>query len=61
MAVDAVNDAEAEFAGMVKVPGTVNKDGTLLEREMVTGDWATFESVTVHVVMALEARLDAPH
>lgn len=59
--MDAVNDAEAEFAGMVKAPGTVNKDGTLLEREMVTGDWLTLESVTVHVVMALEARLDAAH
>jgi hypothetical protein len=61
VALDAVNDAEPVLAGMVIVPGTVSKDGRLLKREMVTGDGTTFESVIVHVVLALEARLDAAH
>ena len=61
VAADTVNDAEAEFAGMVSVPGTGNKDGRLLVRDTVTGDGSVFERVTVQVVLALEARLDAAH
>jgi hypothetical protein len=59
--LDAMNDAEPVLAGMVIVPGTVSKDGTLLESEMVTGDGTIFESVIVHVVLALDATLGAAH
>jgi hypothetical protein len=62
VAVDAVKVAEAAFAGTVKVSGTVNRDGRLLERETATPPaGAALERVTVHVVLALEARLAAAH
>lgn len=61
VAVETVNDAEGEFAGMVKVPGTVNREGRLLVSETVTGAGSVFERVKVQVVVALDARLDAAH
>ena len=61
-AVDAVKAAESALAGTVKVPGTVNTDGRLLDRESVTPPaGADFERVTVHEVLALEARLAPAH
>lgn len=61
VAAETLNEAEAEFAGMVKVPGTVNNDGTLLETETVVGAGPALERVTKQVVLALEARLAAAH
>jgi hypothetical protein len=62
VAADAVKAAELALAGMVRVPGTVNTDGRLLDREMVTPPaGAAFERVTIHEVLALEARLAAAH
>ena len=62
VAVDAVKVADAALAGTVKDPGTVNSDGRLLERETATPPvGAALERVTVHVVLALEARLAAAH
>jgi hypothetical protein len=59
---DAVKAAESAFAGTVKVPGTVNTDAKLLDRERVTPpDGAISDRVTVHVVLALEAKLAAAH
>ena len=59
---DAVKAAELALAGTVRVPGTVNREGRLLDRETVTPPaGAAFESVTVHEVLTLEARLAAPH
>src|ERR1019366_1405172 len=62
VAVDAVKVADAALAGTVKVPGTANRDGRLLETETATPPTsAALERVTVHVVLALEARLAAAH
>ena len=62
VAAEAVKVAEAALAGTVKVPGTVNRDGRLLERETATPlAGAALERMTVHVVLALEARLAAAH
>jgi hypothetical protein len=62
VAAEAVKMAEAAPAGTVKVPGTVNRDGRLLERETATPlAGAALERMTVHVVLALEARLAAAH
>jgi hypothetical protein len=58
--VEAVNAADAAPAGMVKVAGTVNSDGRLLERESDTPPaGAALERVTVHGVTAFETRLAA--
>jgi hypothetical protein len=62
VAVDAVKVAETALAGTVKVPGTVNRDGRLLERETATPPTgAALERVTVQVVLAAEAKLAAAH
>ena len=62
VAVDAVKVADAALGGTVKVPGTANRDGRLLETETATPPTsAALERVTVHVVLALEARLAAAH
>ena len=62
VAVDAVKVADAALAGTVKVPGTANRDGRLLETETATPPTsAALERVTVQVVLALEARLAAAH
>ena len=62
VAVDAVKVAEMALAGTARVPGTVNRDGRLLKRETATPpDGAALDRVTVQVVLALEARLDAAH
>ena len=62
VAVDAVKVADAALAGTVKVPGTANRDGRLLERETATPPTsAALERVTVQVVLALEARLAVAH
>ena len=46
----------------MKVPGTLKRDGRLLERETATPPaGAALERVTVHVVLVLEARLAAAH
>jgi hypothetical protein len=58
--VDAVNAADAAPAGTVKVAGTVNSDGRLLEIESDTPPaGAALEIVTVHAVAAFETRLAA--
>ena len=62
VAVDAVKVAETALARTVKVPGTVNRDGRLLERETATPPTgAALERVTVQVVLAAEAKLAAAH
>lgn len=54
--------AEAALAGTVRVPGTVNRDGRLLDSETtIPPAEAALVSVTVHEVLALEARLLAAH
>ena len=59
---DAVKVAEAALAGTVKVPGTVNRDGRLLERETAMPPaGAALDRVTVQVVLALEASVAAAH
>jgi hypothetical protein len=58
--VEAVNAADAAPAGTVKVAGTVNSDGRLLESESDTPPaGAALERVTVHAVTAFETRLAA--
>jgi hypothetical protein len=58
--VEAVNASDAAPAGTVKVAGTVNSDGRLLERESDTPPaGAALERVTVHAVTAFETRLAA--
>jgi hypothetical protein len=59
---DAVKAAELALAGTVRVPGTVNREGRLLDREMVAPPaGAAFDRATVQVVLALEARLAVAH
>jgi hypothetical protein len=61
-AAEAVKVAEAALAGTTKVPGTLNRVGRLLERETATPPaGAALERRTVHVVLALEDKLAAPH
>ena len=46
----------------MRVPGTVNRVGRLLERETATPPaGAALERVTVHVVLVVETRLAAVH
>jgi hypothetical protein len=57
---EAVKGADAAPAGTVKAAGTVRSDGRLLERESDTPPaGAVLERVTVHEVVAFEARLAA--
>jgi hypothetical protein len=61
VAADAVKVAEAVLAGTVRVTGTANRDGRLLDSETTTGSGVDLLSVTVQEVLALEARLPAAH
>jgi hypothetical protein len=62
VAAEAVNVAEVAPTGTVRVPGTVNRVGRLLDRETATPPaGAALERVTVHVVFALDARLALAH
>lgn len=62
VAAEAVKAAEGAPAGTVKIAGTVNRVGRLLERETGTPPGgAALERVIVHAVLALEARLAAAH
>ena len=57
----AVNVAEVALAATLTEGGTVKADGALLERVTTVLAAADFDRVTVQVVLALEARLDAAH
>jgi hypothetical protein len=57
----AVNVAEVAVAGTLTEDGTVNTDGTLLVSVTTVLLVLEFDSVTVQVVLALEARLAARH
>jgi hypothetical protein len=57
----AVNVAEVALVAMLTEDGTVNWDGALLESVTTVLLVADFDRVTVQVVLALEARLEAAH
>src|SRR5260370_39378091 len=60
VAAEAVKAAEGAPAGTVKIAGTVNRVGRLLERETGTPPGgAALEREIVHAVLALQARLTA--
>jgi hypothetical protein len=57
----AVKVAEVVLAATLTEAGTVNTDGTLLESATTVLVAVAFDSMTVQVVLALEARLAAGH
>ena len=57
----AVNVAEVALAATLTEDGTVNRDGALLESGTTVLLVVDFDRVTVQVVLALEARLEAAH
>ncbi len=57
----AVKVVEVEFAATVTDGGTVSADGALFERVTTLLPEVDFERVTVQVVLALGARLEAAH
>ena len=62
VAAEAVNVAEAAFAGTVTVAGTDNSDGRLLERETVMPPaGAALARTTVQVVLVLDVKMVAAH
>ena len=56
-----MNVAEVALAATLTEDGTVNKVEALLESATAVLLGADFDRVTVHVVLALEARLAAAH
>jgi hypothetical protein len=57
----AVNVTEVALAATLTEDGTVNRDGALLESVTTVLLVVDFDRVTVQVVPALEARLEAAH
>ena len=57
----AVNVAEVAFSATLTEDGTVNWDGALLESVTTVMLVVDFDTVTVQVVLALEAKLAAEH
>ena len=57
----AVNVAEVAWAATLTEAGTVSRDEALLESVTTVLLVADFDRVTVQVVLALEARLEAAH
>ena len=53
--------AEVALAGTLTEEGTVNADGALLASATTVLVVVAFDSMTVQVVLALEARLAAAH
>ena len=56
-----VNVAEVAFAATLTEDGTVSRDKALLESVTTVLLVVDFDRVTVQVVLALEARLEAAH
>jgi hypothetical protein len=56
-----VKVAEVALAATLTEAGMVKRVGALLASVTTVLTVAAFDSVTVHVVLALEARLAAPH
>jgi hypothetical protein len=57
----AVNVAEVALVAMLTEDGTVSRDKALLESATTVLLVVDFDRVTVQVVLALEARLEAAH